>query len=241
MLIGLLLNSLACQTKTNDYKPIIKLEHLDVAVYINDSLITNNLYRREDAYSLEDNFLDYVNLDTVCYYLKAGCEIDNNGILYITYQNELYDSPFPVASLLVNNQIYVPLLAFELTLYLPLWQEDSVVYLFTDNSLTSQIPVTLDEAYILLDKLCLSSVRRELKQCSLKEPSIYHRLNKDDLCETWLASDDEEIVKFFQSVGINDKERMSCYILLGYHLNLNDEPCQIDDVITYPDGLVDNQ
>lgn len=93
------------------------------------------------------------------------------------------------------------------------------------------IPVTLREAYENFNKMLSKKNKEYIKTCSEEDFMHMHLGLGLWIRNNWIYPANDRIAKVFADKGITDSDDISRYIIRGYNLYLNGQPCDIDDIV----------
>ena len=204
-------------------------EKIAIDVYVNDILIDTPVFKNMLSPPVDgpDNVGDYVLIESVCDAIQATFELSEESIV-IQYRNKEYviEKTFHDQEnfIVINNALFVSFSSIRFAMSGSLKQNDEKsMYLYTNDFKRLDIPGTLEECYLALDKELDEETKKDIMG-SVDHLIDYHFGLGMWIRNNWLYPANNRIAKVLLEMGYDHPDDMSYVILLGYHHYLNDLP-----------------
>jgi hypothetical protein len=239
----------------NIFSQISQLPILNIKAYLNDIEIDGPIYKNIYSPPVQGtDFLgSFVKLNNIFHLLEAEI-IFNNGIIeingkntgnikinYVNQNNITINSSFisnPMSGSFTNNSIvriddeyYIQISMVRYLIKGALQQDEKSVTLYTSDYERLDIPLTLNDCYIALDKLLNDQTKNDIKITSVNDLIKYHMGLGMWIRNNWIRQTDNRITKLFLDKGIRHPDNMSQTIIIGYHYYLNGIIKKIEELL----------
>jgi hypothetical protein len=190
----------------NNLSSLVKLTSifklLDVEVKINDKIIE---IRGEKTGNIKIN---YINQNNISIY---GSYIDEE-----VSQNQTKNS-----IILINNEYFIRISMVRYLIKGALQEDKNSVILYTRDYERPDIPLTLNDCYIALNKTLDAQVKNDIKNSSVNDLYKYHFGLGMWIRNNWIRQTNNRITKLFLDNDIRNPDFMAQIIIKGYHYYLN--------------------
>lgn len=217
----------------------------DIA-YINEIPIDSPVYINTDFYIDHDIIYNYVELRPAFESMGADVSYEAPNIINIhhkdfeyTFEADIvvwdgkqaeYTPHYSDGCIIVEGKTYIPFIMIRVACDGTVKPEEGMV-IYTEDYIVQKIPKTLGEAYKYLNENLKSEDIEFIKNATDEEMLSMHFGLGLWIRNNWIYPSTEAIAKVFLDKSINMPDTMSGYILDGYKMYLNGEPCEIDDII----------
>jgi hypothetical protein len=228
---------------------------LNIKAYLNDEEIAGPVYKNIYSPPVQGtDFLgSFVKLNSIFNLLEAQVKI-NNGIIeingertgnikinYIKQDNITINSSLirnPMSGNLTNNSIviigneyYIQISMVRYLINGALQEDEKSVTLYTSDYERSDIPLTLNDCYIALDKLLDYQTKNDIKISPVNELIKYHIGLGMWIRNNWLRQSNNRITGTLYNNGLRSLDNMSQIIIIGYHYYLNGNNKTLEELI----------
>jgi hypothetical protein len=114
-----------------------------------------------------------------------------------------------------------------------LTEDEEKVVLYTSDYERLDIPMTLNDCYLILNNLLNADIKKDIKESSNSELIKYHMGLGMWIRNNWIRQTDKRITKLLYDHGIRHPDDMSQLIIIGYHYYLNGISKTIQELMDY--------
>jgi hypothetical protein len=213
---------------------------LNIKAYLNNTEIEGPVYK--DIYGIS-NLSSLVKLTSIFKLLEAEIKINDNiieirgektGNIKINYINqnkisiysglideEVNQNQTNNSLRIINNEYFIRISMVRYLIKGSLQEDKNSVILYTDDYDRQDIPLTLSDCYIALNKLLDDRTKNDIKISSINELYKYHFGLGMWIRNNWIRQTNNRITKLFLDNDIRSPDDMSQTIIIGYHYYLN--------------------
>jgi len=219
---------------------------LNIKAYLNNSEIEGPVYK--NIYSPPVRGVEYlgsyVRLTSIFKLLEAEIKINekiieirgkrtgNIKINFISQNNisiysglldeEVNKNQTTNSLILINNEYYIQISMVRYLINGALQEDKNSVTLYTRDYERQDIPSTLNDCYIALNKLLNDETKNDIKNSSVSELAKFHMGLGMWIRNNWIRQTNKRITKLLLDNGVrNVPDDMSQTIIIGYHYYLN--------------------
>jgi hypothetical protein len=229
----------------NIFSQISQLPVLNIKAYLNDTEIEGPVYKNIYGPPVQgiDYLSSFVKLNSIFHILEAEVKFNtgiieisgkNTGNIKINYVNQnnttinssLIRNPMSGSFtnnsiVMIDNEYYIKISMVRYLINGALKENENSVILYTSDYERLDIPLTLNDCYIALDKLLNDQTKNDIKISSVKDLIKYHMGLGRWIRNNWIFQTNNRITKLFLDKGPRHPDDMSQAIIIGYHYYLN--------------------
>jgi hypothetical protein len=229
---------------TRDYERH-DLPELNIKAYLNDNEIVGHIYGNVYAPAIQGtNYLSsFVNLVNIFRLLESETVINGNiieinspkiGEIKIVYENknniiinyvtnglELKPAFTNNSIVIINNEYYIQISMVRYLINGSLTDNEEKVILYTNDYERHDIPLTLNDCYLILNNQLDSDLNEDIKNSPVNELIKHHMGLGMWIRNNWIRQTNNRITKILYDNGLRHPDDMSQIIIIGYHYYLN--------------------
>ena len=229
----------------NVFPQDFQIPKLDIKAYLNNIEIEGPVYKNTYSPPVQGiNYLSsYVKLKNIFSLLNADIKINNNIIEingdktekviinYINQKNITINSSLQGGEIrknltsnsiiIINNEYYIQISMVRYLINGALQEDENSVTLYTNDYERQDIPLTLNDCYIELNKILDDQIKYDIKNSTIEGLVKYHMGLGMWIRNNWIRQTNKRITKLFLDNGVRNPDDMSQTIIIGYHYYLN--------------------
>jgi hypothetical protein len=239
---------------SRDYERHV-LPILNIKAYLNNNEIEGPVYKNIYSPPVQGtDFLgSFIKLNNIFHLMEAEVKFNNRiieingkntGNIKINYVNQnnitinssfirnLMSGNFTKNSIVkIDNKYYISISMVRYLINGVLEEDEKSVTLYTSDYERLDIPLTLNDCYIALDKLLNDQTKKDIKLSSVNDLIKYHMGLGMWIRNNWIRQTNNRITKLFLDNGAKHPDDVSQAIIIGYHYYLNGIVKNIEELL----------